>query len=161
MDKQVTDSIDAIRKLSPQLNAATDSANELVNRIERFLNDECSVGVPAEVREMRIRREMAIIQGNDTRESRLCYDRVDGKFRIAVHRYTCKPDREDHGDDLMVEDATVPWASCPRGEKLATFVLLPALLKEIASEVQRLIERSTASAGILRQLVQTMTAKAD
>ena len=42
-------SMGRIRELAQQINAATDEANAAVMRAEKFLSDECGVGIPVSV----------------------------------------------------------------------------------------------------------------
>ena len=43
------DAIASLRELSPQLNEATDEAAAVVSDVEKFLNEECSIGLPVRV----------------------------------------------------------------------------------------------------------------
>ena len=93
MTKELRDSIEKIRALAPKLNAATDAAQAIVTRVEAFLNDECSIGIPAEVgacfrRDFLTADAVEDSDGNAEDASapyerwwHLCYERVDGKFR--------------------------------------------------------------------------------
>src|SRR5687767_5355800 len=113
MTEALSDAVQKLRTLSPKLNAATDLATKAVARVEKFLNDECSIGLPAETR--------AWI--TETERVSLAYDRHESKFRILI-RY------EDPGSDEVRRE--VAWSEAPRGDKLATFAHLAKLLEEVA-----------------------------
>ena len=83
MSKKLRKAIDALREVSPRLNDSTTAANEVVERVERFLNDECSIGLPCWI---------AIAKGDTDedvpgdRHLWLGYDRINGRFCIAIER---------------------------------------------------------------------------
>ena len=78
MTQQLKKSVERIRELSPQLNAATDDANRVVAAVEQFLNEDCKVGIPAGV--------VAVYAAEDSQDAAMTlgYWRVQGKYRIAV-----------------------------------------------------------------------------
>src|ERR1700720_4147332 len=72
-----------LRALTPELNAATDRATKLVLAVERFLGEECQLGIPAYV-ELNEWQE----DGDSVRYGiRLEYARFEGKFRLVVCDY--------------------------------------------------------------------------
>jgi hypothetical protein len=113
--KKLRDAIEALRAVSPRLNSITDLANETVRDVERFLNEECSIGIPASLKiDEDVERGIVTF---------LEYRRVGPRFRIAVVVI-----REDGEEELFAK----PWADCARDEKLKSFNFLPELLAAIA-----------------------------
>jgi len=140
MTEDLKASIDLLRKVSPKLNKATDEAHEVVAEVERFLNNECSIGV----------RAIVGIDEEDLPEDRrrdtyLVYDRVDGKYRIAVETVLVENVQMEGMSTVNAYEATrycrediTPWVSCPRHIKLESFPKLPRLLKYIGEKVQEI-----------------------
>ena len=88
-----------------------------VSRVERFLNEECSIGTwayvdrPPAKDDDRPHKMHAIIG----------YDRFEGQFRIVAQMKEPDEPKECR-----------PWVNCNRETKLQTFNLLPGLLRMIA-----------------------------
>lgn len=114
--RRVTEAIDQIRKLAPKYIAATDKANAAVARIERFLNDECSIGMPASV----LVEKSDGWRGVGSYRTSLVYERIDGKYRIGIRTL----------------QGVVCWSSCPRHLKLKVIEFLPELLQKIDEKVE-------------------------
>src|SRR5262245_14975669 len=109
--KNLRESLETLRKLTPRINAVTDLAAETVREVESFLSDECSAGIPARV----------LAEDYDPSSEAglfLEYRRVGSRFRIAVVELA-----EDGSDEFEK-----PWTDCARTLKLKTFRLLPTLL---------------------------------
>lgn len=107
--------LENLRDSSRELNSLTDQAAELVKRVEDFLNKKCSIGMSTYVEVDADALGAWVLY--------LAYERVDGRFRIAVDfEYT------DDSDEFQ----TTAWSDCSRHLKLKTMEHLPKLLTEIA-----------------------------
>src|SRR5687768_10043052 len=76
MTADLSAAIAKLRQLSPKLNHVTDEANQVVSMVERFLNEECRIGIPCAV--------MAWAGDENDDTGFLAYDRHGGRFRIVV-----------------------------------------------------------------------------
>jgi hypothetical protein len=101
----------------------------VIREVESFL-DSCQVGVPAWVV---VESSTDDERGMQTWTS-LGYDRVGGKFRVAI----------GYGGDAYDELTTKAWNDCSRQEKLLTAPKLPELLAAIHVEVQRAVTETKA-----------------
>src|SRR5258706_3488731 len=133
MTDQLNKSIEHLRTLSPKLNKATDLANAAVAVVEKFLNDECSLGIPA-------RKTAWVNEGESSLD--LAYERVNGKFRIAIIEEEWIPieGQLPHFGECRHPEQR-PWAESSRGDKLRTFAALPTLLDAIVTEVEAAIQK--------------------
>ena len=154
MSKQ---SIERLRTLSPQLNESTDEANRVVAMVETFLNDECSIGLPAEVVVCKVTKRIETPSDNRYEDPKtttaveyttLNYERVDGTFRIAV-----EVGLSHEGGDEWEQTSLTPWASCPRSVKLATFPKLGDLLTEICESTEKAIEQTTETSKAVEEIL--------
>ena len=159
MTENLRKSIETIRNLSPKLNAATDDAHKTVVAVEKFLNEECSVGLPVRVvlpTPMTISAFGAVDADDGTTTTFLAYERLDGKFRIAVRVLTFELEKDEEGIYQVNSIESIPWVSAPREQKLKTFNLLPELLKVVASESQRMIDSSSETNETMNQILDAM-----
>jgi hypothetical protein len=159
MTDELRRSIDRIRELSRKLNTATDEANRVVLAVEKFLNDECRLGLPAAVT---VRSRPLQNPGMVTSEAcmTLEYRRVDGKFRIAIG------EKDDNLAGPPQERWLYnTWQDRPRGDKLESFPHLPELLQVLAKKVDSSIEKTQETCATVEQVMyalelQTMTSAA-
>jgi hypothetical protein len=89
MSKKLKKAFAALREIAPKLNDATSSANDAVEQVEKFLNEECSIGLPCWILADKIESD----EGPTVRHLWLGYDRIDGKFRIAVEELVVHAER--------------------------------------------------------------------
>ena len=123
---EITESMNRLRAISTRLNKASDQASDLVAAVETFLNEDCSIGLPAS---LVIERKKDESDDLHTEWLTVSYERWDGRFRIVVELA--------HGFDPTEEvtiDLKKPWDQCPRDLKLQAFRKLPELLNEIADQ---------------------------
>jgi hypothetical protein len=125
---QSQDTFDVLRNLSTRLNTITDRANESVREVEKFLNEECSIGIKAHIKI----RDIA----DGVPEANLEYRRVGSRYRIAVVEIN------EQGQDTKVK----PWTDCSRNDKLSSFEFLPELLANIASSVEESLQEAETTA---------------
>lgn len=135
------EAIDQLRTMSVQLNEATDVATATILRVEKFLNEECSIGMWGMVE-----------QKNETDPHSdyvaIRYDRYEGQFRImALIR---------RGDDPV---AFKPWVNCNRETKLKTFLMLPGLIRVIAQEGLGLCKIVQETDQIVKALTEAIEGK--
>ena len=152
-NENVTESIERLRELAPKLNQATDEANRIVGLVERFLNEECSIGVPCEI-EARVtdlrkvdRKAEALVE-----TMYLVYARVQGKYHLAVNTVVERALGDSGQPREPVSANTKVWLSCSREEKLATFPKLPALMDRIACEAAEMAERTANAAQSVHEM---------
>ncbi len=139
----VRNSVDALAKLSKQLNRITDEANETVRRVEQFLED-CSLGLVVSV------HCEDLDEGDEdglTCSTFLEYRRypiVGGKFRIVVNMKD--PDSTNIGFR--------PWSDSDRDTKLGTFAYLPELLMKLVSDAQAKVNENEVKTRSIIETVQ-------
>ncbi len=142
MPKKLKKAVRALREVSPKLNEATNAANDVVEQVEKFLNDECSIGLPCWI----LAEKVAPEDGPTGQHLWLGYDRINGKFRIAVEQLV------EHGD-RQESLGPQPWASCPRDVKLTTLHKLPKLLDTIAEEAHKMAEKNDATVEAVQEIL--------
>ena len=154
MTEELSEAIEQIRKLSPKLNTVTDQADAVLVQIEKFLNEECSIGIPGEVC-----ISDTPVESTDGGEERWCskslvYERVEGRYRTAIKSVTCT---RDHDGDIREEpDDVIPWPRCPRNEKLAAFNSLPSLLQDIAKKATAAVKNTEKATATLESIVNAI-----
>ncbi len=157
MTDSLRNSVENLRKLSPKLNEATDSASRVVGIVETFLNDECSIGIP---------QRIAVSTDENGTGLWLGYERCGSRFRIAVVHRECRVDEEGNrfkcGHDYTgnpeyeMEDHVVPWTDANRGDKLKTFAELPNLLKSLEKTVSDAIKSVETTSDAVEQIKEAM-----
>lgn len=133
----LSQAITKLRSLSPQLNAAVIEADRVVALVERFLVQECGLGVEAEVP----------LHYNDKGKAvtLLKYASINGTFRIAVTH-----------TDGSTHFVTRPWSDCDRNQRLISFAALPKLLIAVAKSVEHQIASTTSTAGTVGQIINAL-----
>src|SRR5262245_7208702 len=123
MPDDLSVAIETLRTSTQKLNEICDNAATVIRDVETFL-DESHVGISAHV-------DVKKIQGEDgSTWVTLSYDRHStGKFRILVNTI---PSWAQEQDDVKVR----PWAECSRDDKLDSLEKLPALLVELAKQIE-------------------------
>jgi hypothetical protein len=149
MTPELKQSIDSLKKISPELNRVTDRASQIVARVEKLLNQELSIGIPG----VQFLKEEGIAP-NGTREWYVVYKRVDGLFRIAIEEGL----REDEDAELKTEETTL-WAQAPRELKLVSVAGLPDLLAYITQEAERIMTKADAAADAIEKMVEALNGK--
>jgi hypothetical protein len=137
MSSDLSQAIGKLRALSPQLNAAVVEADRVVQLVERFLAEECGLGVEAEIP----------LHYNDKGKAvtLLRYASVNGAFRIAVTH-----------TDGSTHFVTRPWVECDRNQRLVSFTALPKLLIAVAKSVEQQIASTTNTAGTVGQIISAL-----
>jgi hypothetical protein len=138
MSEEIYKSIDRLRKLSPTLNKATDEAKGVVKTVEKFLNEDCGIGLPTYLSIETKRPQGCTDDLDDFEGLSIGFDKVNEiHFGIVVQRNTSS---EDESVPRHIEKNRTPWHMCPRAEKLKTLPYLPRLLETIADEAERSIK---------------------
>ncbi|HNO77300.1 MAG TPA: hypothetical protein PKN33_04490 [Phycisphaerae bacterium] len=150
MSKKVRKAIETLQELSPKLNDTTSAANDTVAKVEAFLNDQCSIGLPCWILAERIGSKEAPSEQHVW----LGYDRVDGKFRVVVEQLIRHEDQEEH-------TGPKPWASCSRDLKLNTLPKLPKLLEAIAEEACKMAEKNDTAISAIETILTAMSDEKD
>ena len=145
MADSLSDSVGKLRQSSARLNRLTDEAGATVKEVEDFLNDECSIGIPAHI---------CVQSSPEPYEDSqyLEYRRFAGRFRIAVVWCpSAAPERE----------TVKPWSDCARDEKLQTIGMLPDLLSEIAKNIDERIVEAEETMNSVSQVLQNLSGKGE
>ena len=153
MANAIAVSLESLRTTSPKLNKATDQIDALVERVETFLNEACSIGLPVEVGD-----EYEDFAGGTTRTA-LTYQRMEGKFRIGlvVERLERVTD-EDGEEGLRLEDGPwlTSWSKCSRVAKLKAFDHLPELVAMVATEATKMLTNATATSKTVAEMLDAL-----
>lgn len=141
MTEPLRDQIAHLRVLSPQLNDVTDQASKLVQRVERLLVDELSIGIACSA--------PVLSEQNDaiglTKHVTLDFDRFEGKFRLFVKTKTLV--------DGSLDESWKLWGELPRDMKLLSFQRIPELLADLAAKVQKAIRETEGASRTILELV--------
>lgn len=154
MSNQMRDTIEQIRRVAPQLNEVTDQADRTVKAVERFLNDECSVGLPCYTLVC-----TADAGAGKQRETYLGYARAGGKFRIVVEERDVVPSVADFSGSRIISRETTAWSECARHRKLDAVRMLPDLLQAIAAEALNASEKADETVKSIRELRKALGKK--
>jgi hypothetical protein len=134
------EAVNQLRKMSVQLNEATDIATTTILRVEKFLNEECSIGMWGMVEKK---------SETDPPETvAIRYDRFESQFRIMA--------QIRRGDEPV---AFKPWVNCNRETKLKSFPMLPGLLNIIAKEGLGLCNLIQETNQIVKALTEAIERK--
>lgn len=142
--------IETLLELSPKLNDTTTAANDTVSRVESFLNEKCSVGLPCWILADRLKLE----DGPAEHHLWLGYDRIDGKFRIVVEQLVRHNGKEEHLGPKA-------WASCSRDIKLTTLPKLPKLLDAVAEEATKMAAKNESAIQAVQEILAAMSEPAE
>jgi hypothetical protein len=151
-------SIAKLREISPKLNAATDEVSATTRRVVEFLRDECKIGLPAW--QSLGAEDYGPQDARRCRTSRLLYDRIDGKFDIAVEVSTM----EVQDDGCLVtgtdeQELFVTLTKAPREWKFRGFAAIPGLLEQIAEEAERIINKAQESSSTISSVLAALGEK--
>lgn len=155
MTDQLRKSIESIRRLSPELNKATDDAARVVSVVEKFLGEECGVGIEAS--------KLVHTTNPDETDVYLEYRRHNGKFRLIITENVIlrdeegKPLTDEYGEPKRHESSVVAWTEASRQQKLAAFAELPGLLDNIAQAVEQSISSTNASVAAVEQITASLS----
>ena len=139
MSNDLRQAVNKLRALAPQLNSAVEEAHRVVQMVERFLNQECQLGVEAEVP----------VTYNDQGKASvlLRYGPIEGAYRITM--------TNTDGESRFI---TRPWVNCDRGEKLTSFPALPKLLMAVAKAVETQILSTSTTVATVSQIMSALLA---
>ena len=151
--------VDQIRSKAPELNEATDAANLAVAKVEKLLNEECSVGLPASAEFSCEDVEPDEVRDGFVkawRQRHLVYDRIDGRFRIGVEETLDEKPDDCHDPYCQSRESIIPWERCPRAWKLGAICKLPELLATIASEMESAIDKAHEAASAVTKIADAV-----
>jgi hypothetical protein len=137
MVNDLRQAVNNLRALAPQLNNAVEEANRVVAVVERFLAQECQLGVEADVPVSYNEKGKAVLL--------MRYGAFEGGFRIVL--------THSDGDSRFV---TCPWAQCNRSEKLKSFPALPKLLMAVAKAVEAQIDSTSVTVTTVTQIMSAL-----
>ena len=137
MVNDLRQAVNKLRALAPQLNSAVEEATRVVQVVERFLAQECQLGVEADIPVTYNDKGKAVLM--------MRYGPVDGAYHIAL--------THSDGDARFV---TCPWLKCDRAEKLASFPALPKLLMAVAKAVEQQITSTSATVATVSQIMSAL-----
>ena len=135
--------MEQLRMVSRQLNEATDDASKLIVQVEKFLNQECSLGIAAGV----VLSEGPLDKGLWKRVE-LKYGRLDRLFGLSICTKTMAGD-----DGVVIDRDVVPLAQAPRIEKLLAVAQLPALLVKLSQKATEIASKAKDSSQNIGQLL--------
>jgi hypothetical protein len=163
MSDTLTSRIVRLRALTPQLNQVTDDAARLVARVEKFLNEDVRISIPASV-------IVGALAENEHEEDELfnCepewvalrYDRHGSKYRILVSVFEYKCDKNGCALDYdeIERSSDVPWAEASRFLKLSTIHHLPSLLDKLIRQAEEEIEEVPNVASTIEEMMAALEA---
>lgn len=143
MTDPIRPQLETLRELAGRLNEVSDSAGQVVQTVEVYLNEVCHLGVPCCVPIVIDEDEDGTYTGDY-----LCYQRFGDKFRLLVKEVE---DFQAVGGDC--KETHTPWANCRRDTKLAAFEKLPALLAKLIEKVQATINQVSGSMEAVQDLL--------
>ncbi len=147
MHGDVKESLEILRQLSAQLNETTQHVQQVVSMVEKFLRVECGMGLPC------YELAQTLHKHDGSQESLyLAYDRLDGKFRLAVD--TLFMTREGQTDRAGL----LPWTGCSREVQMITYQALPNLLRKMAEETKVLTGKTCATGDVTQEILNLFQA---
>jgi len=146
MSKKIHKSVEALRKIAPRLNEANAAADNVVTQVEKFLNEECSIGLPCWI----LADKLEINGDHCPQHLWLGYDRVNGRFRIMVERLVETAGKQENLGPQ-------PWTDCPRDVKLTTLTKLPRLLEHIAEEAKKVAVKNDEVVEAVNDILGAMS----
>lgn len=151
------DKLIALRALAPGLNETTQQMGAIVAAVEKMLDAELSLGIPAETAEFDCKRLVDDEEGRPVGAVQfLAYGRVNGKFCIHVVEAVESVLGMDNGVWRRLSTERTPWASCPRDLKLRSFVRLPELLETIADRAKGLADEADRAIETVKGFLAAM-----
>jgi len=146
---ELRQAMEQLRAICPQLNQATDEATRLIVRVEKFLNQECSLGIPTGV----IMSETPGVADLVTRVE-LKYGRSErGLFGLYISTKVLA------GQDQVVSRTAVPLLRASREEKLNSVAELPRLLAKLAQKAADMAAKAKASTQTVSRVMNAMDKK--
>ncbi|HQY87118.1 MAG TPA: hypothetical protein PK402_00575 [Tepidisphaeraceae bacterium] len=150
-DTNGQDVCDMLRNLAPQVSQTDQAAIAAVERIERFLSQQCKLELPSST--------LVFQDDADGSELLLAYDQFENAFRILVVRRL--PRRSASGDiefdrfgkPVIQRTETTPWQSCDRATRFATLIAMPQLLENLTSTVSIAIEMGKRATSSVEKLL--------
>ena len=139
MGKSLSVSALSLRTSAARLNALADEAAVLVRELERFLGEECSLGVYASVK-------VAALDPDGEYSRLIQYRRHASRFRIVVTEGSCEEDEDSK-----------PWSDCSRDVKLQSFERLPELVSEITKQLDAKIRKAEATVESVAEILAPYT----
>lgn len=146
-----SDICDMLRDLAPKLSETDKSAASAVERIERFLSDQCKLELPSST--------LVLQDEVDGSELLLAYDQVGDAFRFVVIRRLPRRNAsgsielDRFGRPVIDRTETQPWHDCDRSTRFATLVAMPELLRVLASTVTQAIELGNRATSAVERLL--------
>jgi len=137
MNNDLSQAVNKLRALAPQLNSAVEEAHRVVQTVERFLNTECQLGVEAEIPVTYNDKGKAILL--------LRYGPIEGAYRIGLIN--------TDGESRVISR---PWVNSDRCEKLTSFPALPKLLMAVAKAVETQIASTSATVATVSQIMSAL-----
>ena len=158
MTENLRKSLDILRNISPELNKAMDDANRVVAVVEKFLTEECNIGISASV----VFEDEALAKCK-FRNIYLKYGRFSNRFCIHINKRIWETFHNDDGIEVQSEydETNMAWESCPRALRLKAFKQLPQLLEKIVEETSAIISQTTGTADVVEQMMSPLNANGE
>ena len=153
MTESISNSLKALKGLSPKLNQVADDSAQLVRDVEKVL-DELSLGVSASsdggVIGPGVTGVIESFLSKDVRQLvSLQYRRIGAKYRIVIVK------DQECGDnwECVYEH---PWLECSRSDKIETFQFLPILLENLVKSVNDTLEKMQKAIPEARKVLESL-----
>ena len=156
MAQELSEGLESLSAILPQLNSAMADATAVVHDVDQFLAEELAVGPWVASRPFDTQRAI----GDDGREfvitSHLACGRVAGRYRLHVLNATLdRPDGRDQYTQIIGEERT-PWLSCTREVRLQSFALLPEVLSLLAAKIHEIATQTSRTVDTVREVLRSM-----
>jgi hypothetical protein len=156
MAHDLSEGLESLSAILPQLNTAMAEASAVVHAVDLFLTEELAVGPWVASRPFDTQRAL----GDDGREllitSHLACGRVAGKYRLHILNATLdRPEGKDQYTQIVGEERT-PWLSCSREVRLQSFALLPEVLSLLAAKINEIAAQTTRTVETVREVLKSM-----
>jgi hypothetical protein len=156
MAQEMSEGLDSLSAILPQLNSAMAEATAVVHAVDQFLSEELAVGPWVASRPFDTQRAI----GDDGREllitSHLACGRVAGKYRVHIlHATLDRPEGKDQFTQIVGEERT-PWLSCSREVRLQSFAMLPEVLSLLAAKITEIATQTSKTVETVREVLKSM-----
>jgi hypothetical protein len=156
MASKLSESLNILRAVAPDLNAASNEANKVVKAVEKVLVDELGVGIWEMSDECSVSAWRVTNDSGDRIEeeirAHLAFGRVNGSY--CIHRNSRIFQKDSEGNFTQLIDCEdTPWSQCDRQTRLELFEWLPGLIENIAAKATEVAKKAQSTAAMVRELI--------
>lgn len=140
MSADLSASLERLRAAAKELNDLCDAGAATIQRLESFLQSECSLGIEAYV----------TVESDDDPTGpgwfkSLAYERYRGSFRVVVV--------EGYAATMPETESIKSWSECNRETKLQTLPYLSKLVEAIALNTEEHLQKAKQALDSVQNLV--------